>query len=539
LKENDRINQNLSWNYPLSISPYIVNQLIFPRKGLIYGLSEFHRDAHYNYKNLEEIDSISRKIKSHFYSGLKIIPIKIPSGGYSKGVINDISKIVGVSVVEYIGDSNLLLDFVFLRSILSYSWLRNHSIYFNPNTTQILKNNDNFLLKQLISLKEIPITIFLGFTNDEIIKNIPANLSFPTITIPKSTFEDRLKEWKKYLISDDDKTNEIIHECARNFRFEGRIIKEICNCLNECLQPLSKEKIFRACRVEVNLENIDFIQKITPRFQNERLILPYKQHLQFKEIKVAMNALTRVYYEWGLAESWNECGLSVLFTGAPGTGKTMAAEILSRDLNLPLYKIDLSQVINKYIGETEKNLKKVFEFAEVSDVILFFDEADALFGQRTEIKDAHDRYANITVSYLLERMENFNGLAILATNREVNLDEAFIRRFRYILNFPMPEYDERFAIWNQVLPKGIKASNIDIEFLAKKFPISGGNIRSIMLNACLQSVGSNQNSSNELKMKELVIALKREYDKIHQPISLAQFGQYAKIIQNLEVFKSG
>ena len=137
-----------------------------------------------------------------------------------------------------------------------------------------------------------------------------------------------------------------------------------------------------------------------------------------------MTNLTRVHYEWGTARAWNEGGLTALFAGPPGTGKTMAAEALASAIGLPLYRIDLSQVVNKYVGETEKNLRRVFDAADVAELILFFDEADSLFGKRTEVKDAHDRYANLEISYLLERMERFKGLAILATNRRKDLDQA-------------------------------------------------------------------------------------------------------------------
>ena len=211
------------------------------------------------------------------------------------------------------------------------------------------------------------------------------------------------------------------------------------------------------------------------------------QTRQIDEIVTAMNNLTRVHYEWGTARAWNEGGLAALFAGPPGTGKTMAAEAIASALALPLYRIDLSQVVNKYIGETEKNLRRLFDAADSADVILFFDEADALFGKRTEVKDAHDRYANLEVSYLLERMERFKGLAILATNRKRDLDEAFLRRLRFVVEFPLPGAAERRRIWQAVIPPGVDASALDFEFLAQRFPLAGGHIRAIVFHACLQS----------------------------------------------------
>jgi len=200
----------------------------------------------------------------------------------------------------------------------------------------------------------------------------------------------------------------------------------------------------------------------------------------------------------------------------------------------------LSQVVNKYIGETEKNLKRVFDAADVSDMILFFDEADSLFGRRTEVTDAHDRYANLEISYLLERMERFKGLAILASNRKKDLDEAFLRRLRYIVDFPLPDKNERKRIWQQVVPVHADSSQLEFDFLAEQFQLAGGNIRSIVFNACLQSAdgaGLRNGASasvGRLAMKEIIVAVKREYDKMNRTLSLEQYGPYAALVEELE-----
>jgi SpoVK/Ycf46/Vps4 family AAA+-type ATPase len=245
-----------------------------------------------------------------------------------------------------------------------------------------------------------------------------------------------------------------------------------------------------------------------------------------------------VHYVWGTAKAWNESGISVLFAGPPGTGKTMAAEILALKLQLPMYRIDLSQVVNKYIGETEKNLKRLFDAADISDMILFFDEADALFGKRSEVKDAHDRYANLEISYLLERVERFKGLAILATNRQKDLDEAFLRRLRYTIEFPLPDEAERRRIWQQVIPAGADSSALDLNFLARQFQLAGGHIRSIVFNACLQAAGTrdpaDEGPARRLTMTDVLVAVKREYEKMNRTLSLEQFGRYAPVIQELE-----
>ena len=288
--------------------------------------------------------------------------------------------------------------------------------------------------------------------------------------------------------------------------------------------------------MEADFDMGESAQKINPRFNSEELILPMKQQLQFQELINAMRSLTRVHYEWATGDAWNEAGISALFAGPSGVGKTMAAEILSRELGLPMFRIDLSQVVNKYIGETEKNLKKLFDKAELCDVLLFFDEADSLFGRRTEVKDAHDRYANLEVNYLLERMERYKGLAILATNRLKDLDDAFLRRLRYVIEFPFPTESQREAIWRQCIPISVDSSEIDIEFLAKQFQLTGGNIRSVVFNACLQSASSEDTKSEnkgKITMESIIIAIKREYDKLKQSITIEQFGPYRSIIENI------
>jgi SpoVK/Ycf46/Vps4 family AAA+-type ATPase len=289
----------------------------------------------------------------------------------------------------------------------------------------------------------------------------------------------------------------------------------------------------------LDLDVGDLAVRVKPRFENEVVILPPKQEQQFSEHVKAMRSLTEVHYVWGTAKAMNESGISVLFAGPPGTGKTMAAEVLAIKLGLPMFRIDLSQVVNKYIGETEKNLKRVFDAADISDMILFFDEADSLFGKRTEVSDAHDRYANLEISYLLERMERFKGLAILATNRKKDLDEAFLRRLRYIIDFPLPATEQRRRIWQQVVPPNADSSELDFDFLAKQFPLAGGNIRSIVFNACLQAAadggGSDSKKSRVLTMRSVLIAVKREHDKMNRSLSAAQLGNYSSLLEGIEI----
>ncbi|MCB9569540.1 MAG: ATP-binding protein [Myxococcales bacterium] len=211
----------------------------------------------------------------------------------------------------------------------------------------------------------------------------------------------------------------------------------------------------------------------------------------------------------------------------------MAAECLAADLELPIYRVDLSQVVSKYIGETEKNLREVFAAAEARDLVLFFDEADAIFGKRTEVRDAHDRYANLEVAYLSRaRMERAQGLMILATNRKEDLDPAFLRRLRFIIDFPMPGPDERRRIWERVIPPAIERQGLDLNFLARRFELSGGTIRAAALAACLQSAA--EGGPPALRMEHLVLALWRELDKLGRALSPAIFGPFAGVIADAE-----
>jgi SpoVK/Ycf46/Vps4 family AAA+-type ATPase len=207
----------------------------------------------------------------------------------------------------------------------------------------------------------------------------------------------------------------------------------------------------------------------------------------------------------------------------------MAAEVLAAKLKLPMYRVDLSQVVNKYIGETEKNLRVLFDAAEQADLLLFFDEADALFGQRTAVKSSNDRWANLEVSYLLERMENFRGLAVLGTNRKKDLDEAFLRRLRYVIEFPMPGEHERLNIWRKAIPCQVEAAEVDLEFLAAEYALAGGNIRSIVLNACLQAAA--RSVRPRLDMETVMRAIAREYEKLGRPLTVEQTERWIPAVE--------
>lgn len=228
--------------------------------------------------------------------------------------------------------------------------------------------------------------------------------------------------------------------------------------------------------------------------------------------------------KWGFGDKLSlGKGLNVLFSGSPGTGKTMAAEVIAHHLQLDLYKIDLSQIVSKYIGETEKNLNRIFTAATNSNAILLFDEADALFGKRSEVQDARDRYANIEVGYLLQKMEEYEGIAILTTNLRSNMDEAFERRLRFIIEFPLTDAKNRLLIWQGIFPKNAPCHpSLDLELLAENFEITGANIRNIALTAAFLAADDGQ----VIEMGHLIRAMRREYQKMGRILRDKNLGQY-------------
>ncbi len=386
-------------------------------------------------------------------------------------------------------------------------------------------------------LGSVPIRWYVPLYDENRIADLDSFTVTPPLKIAGLSFEERVSAFHRGLPDLPDRLYGAVEECARSFRFQDKTIAHITKTLS--LDPMADEEyLIAACRNEAMIEMEGLAQIVTPRFGIDELVLPSSRMKQFKEVLISMKHLTRVHYHWGTARIWNEGGLSVLFSGPPGTGKTMGAEILSKELDLPMYRIDLSQVVNKYIGETEKNLKRIFDAAELCDSILFFDEADALFGKRTEVKDAHDRFANIEISYLLERMERFKGLAILATNRRKDVDEAFMRRLRYVIEFPLPDVMERERIWRQSFPPKLDVSDIDFSFLARQFQLAGGHIRSIAFNACLLSASAPQEACPDpgetigrIPMKRCLLAVKRELDKMNRVSSEEVFGPFREMIR--------
>jgi len=265
-------------------------------------------------------------------------------------------------------------------------------------------------------------------------------------------------------------------------------------------------------------------RRIEPVASWADLVLPEESEAQIRELTARARHRDKVIGEWGMGGgNSRRLGITALFAGDSGTGKTMSAEVLAGDLGFDLYVIDLSTVVDKYIGETEKNLDRIFTEADRVNGVLLFDEADALFGKRSEVKDARDRYANVEVAYLLQRMESFDGLAILTTNLRANVDEAFIRRLDAIVDFALPEEEHRRILWGRNLPDAVpKDEDIDLAFLARRFKLSGGDIRNICVAAAYLAAAAGR----PLSMSDLIRATEREYQKLGRLTVEAEFGQY-------------
>ena len=287
--------------------------------------------------------------------------------------------------------------------------------------------------------------------------------------------------------------------------------------------------LYQACRAQLHTRLTTLARKATPLYTWDDIVLPRGRVEQLEEICAQARYRQQVFEQWGFKRKIAlGKGLSALFVGPSGTGKTMAADIIASDLGLDLYKIDLSGVVSKYVGETEKNLSQIFDAAEQSNAVLFFDEADAVFGKRSEVKDAHDRYANIETNYLLQRMEEYEGIVILASNFPKNIDDAFTRRLRFIVEFPLPDEAHRLQIWQQIFPADMpRGADIDLGFLSRKLKLTGGNIKNIALHAAFLAAAQ----TGVVTMEHIIQATKREFHKMGRLCVKADFEQYFEWIR--------
>lgn len=357
-----------------------------------------------------------------------------------------------------------------------------------------------------------------------------------TIEIPVPDYMVRRQIWesclgRKFGEYDADGTGAL----ANKFKFTAGQIRDAIVSAERLALPDGRDGItikdlYEGCRLQSNQKLSALAKRIKPRYKWGDIILPEGKVEQLREVTNYIKNRGVVYHDWGFDNKLSlGKGLNILFSGPSGTGKTMAAEVMASELRLDLYKIDLSMIVSKYIGETEKNLSKIFREAEDSNAILFFDEADALFGKRSEVRDSHDRYANIEISYLLQKMEENEGIVIMASNLCRNIDDAFLRRMHFTVEFPFPEEEYRYRIWKSLFPKEAPLSeDVDFEFLAKRFRLAGGNIKNIVVNAAFLAA----ENSGAITMEDVIKAARREFQKIGKICSESEFGGYYDLISD-------
>ncbi len=418
--------------------------------------------------------------------------------------------------------------------LLGREALLNKAILCFINFDSLFEHNDanKFKLNELFKMLKTlcPLTFLTGE------RQWTSVIDFPFIDVEFKVPDEaqRVKVWEelsqKYCIDEDVN----LYEISSKFNFSQAQIKssldtaKYFSCFCDESLSLTSDSIHKACHVHSNQSLINTAQKLSSKYEWDDLVLPIFQKKQLRDVCNQLKYRNVVLGEWGFGGKLSRGkGLNLLFSGPSGTGKTMAAEVMAKELKLELYRIDLSQIVSKYIGETEKNLNKIFSEAQTSNAILFFDEADALFGKRSDVKDAHDRYANIEVAYLLQKMEEYQGISILATNFKNNLDEAFTRRIQVLVDFPIPDEENRKLIWKNMLPKQAPvSSDVDLEFLSRSFGITGGDIKNIVLNAAFFAAASN----TEICMEHFIKAMGQELIKIGRVCMKADFGDYYELL---------
>jgi hypothetical protein len=407
------------------------------------------------------------------------------------------------------------------------SLLRADALYWD-GFESLLPDDKKILRKTLLcELSRCQNLTFLAGTTAWEPMNEVQGPTFIRVEFSRPTYADRLRLWQAAL--SNDMTNKVdVSALANKFRFTGgqimdaaKTARSLAHWRDTETSEVTLAELYEACRLHSSRKLSTLGRKVKPRHCWEELVLPEDRLCQLREICNSMKYRSLVFDQWGFDRKLSlGKGLNILFAGPSGTGKTMAAEIMAGELGLDLYKIDLSTVVSKYIGETEKNLARIFAEAETSNAILFFDEADALFGKRSEVRDSHDRYANIEINYMLQKMEEHEGVAILATNFRRNMDDAFVRRMHFTVEFPFPSEVDRCRIWERIWPKETPQSpHLDLDFMARRFEIAGGNIRNIAMAAAFLAASD----GGMVNMTHLLHGVRREYQKMGKVVIQGEF----------------
>lgn len=366
------------------------------------------------------------------------------------------------------------------------------------------------LFRMLRRLKSM--VVFL--TVKEPLVGVPGEMV--TIAADKPTPDEQRAAWQAVLRQKNEQSAKLL---AGQFNLDIRTIQRVGHLAGQAADGDARELFRHTARDALRPMTGGLAERIETKATWDDLVLPSPQLSLLRQIVDQAKHQWKVYQDWAYARRLNRgLGIAALFCGESGTGKTMAAEVIAGEVGLHLYRIDLASVVSKYIGETEKNLRRLFDAFDNGGAILFFDEADALFGKRSEVKDSHDRYANIEVNYLLQRIEAYRGLAILATNRRSALDQAFLRRLRFVVNIPYPGVKERTSLWRKAFPAEVNTAELDFERLAR-LGLSGGNIQTVALNAAFRAAALNR----EVGMDLILAAARDEMIKLEMSVTNADF----------------
>lgn len=424
-----------------------------------------------------------------------------------------------------------------IQEVICEAIINDACLCFTDFNFLLTENNQEELFEFAASMTSnaayLPEIVF--FTSEKAWKevNLPASFIKVDIQIEQIDESSRLKLWEAF--TKDQKLEEDVDlaELAAKFRFTpGQIRNAVIQAARlgkvYGTQVIDAVTLHKCCYSQVVIRLDTLASQVRPAYTWNDLVLPASQIALLQEACTHVKFRHTVYQQWGYDKvvSYGK-GLAMLFSGPPGTGKTMAAQVIANQLHMEMYKIQLSQVVSKYIGETEKNLRKVFEEAKDSNCILFFDETDALFGKRSEVKDSHDRHANIETAYLLQQIEEYDGVIIMATNLLQNIDSAFMRRINFIIYFPFPDVPTRKALWEKMLGAGAPlAQDINVEFLAEQFKIAGGNIKNIVIHAAFLAAAE----KTPITMKHLLKSAVNEQRKDNIIVVKEDLKEYSDLI---------
>jgi SpoVK/Ycf46/Vps4 family AAA+-type ATPase len=418
----------------------------------------------------------------------------------------------------------------FVKGVIREGILRDGAIGFD--NFHILNDVDNkeIAIKDFFKMMEYVLEPIFILSEDKYIQNkYFSENSVIVIPMKRPTYEERKEIWSIY-----SRLYNIeglhISELATKFNFTPMEIRDsIKGIKSKFLTSIDRHSaIYKSCYEQVNNKLTEKAIKVNVTYEWNQLILPPEEKKLLIDACNQVKNRYEVYDKWGFGKkvAYGK-GLSIICAGPPGTGKTMSAQVMANELNLELYRIDLSQMVSKYVGETEKNLHMIFEEASLSNAILFFDEGDALFGKRSDVKSSNDRYANIQTSYLLQKMEEYEGITMVTTNFLKNIDKAFLRRINFIVNFPFPDSESRKNIWEIMMPDSAPVDeDIDYDFLANTFEVAGGNIKNIIVYGAFLASSERENIS----MKHIIHAAKYELQKMDKLLLKEDLGEYRYLL---------